>query len=90
MKIKLNPAKVQELPYADLVHHTTKHIFSDLTDDALTDVLRTSKTKEQRCAVIKEVVQRIKHISLFDTQLSTVYSLLNKSIAELPTGEGKT
>ena len=90
MRIKPSPATIGSLPYADLVSCAIKHNFADWTDKALIAALKENNATELRLAIIKELIWRIKGLSLFDTQLSTAYSLLNSRIAELPTGEGKT
>jgi len=78
------------LPYADFIGNTKKYQLTDLSDNDLTAALRESSATAQRIAIIKEWIRRITGLSLFDTQLSAAYSLINKRIAELPTGEGKT
>ena len=60
------------------------------SDKALITLLKNSEVTETRYAVLREVIRRQKNITPFDSQFSTAYSLQQRRIAELPTGEGKT
>ena len=90
MKTKRLPAAGAFLPYADLIDRAKTHDFSGCAGADLASALRESNAADRRFAVLKELVRRVTGLSLFDTQLSTAYSLLQGKIAELPTGEGKT
>lgn len=90
MNIKMLLQKRPYLPYADFVNEVNSFEFSSLVDGKLHEILRGSENTSERCAIIKEIIKRQTGLNLFDTQISTSRSLLNKRIAELPTGEGKT
>ena len=47
-------------------------------------------SNQDRIEAIKKIIYEQKGMMLFNAQLSTAQSLLNKKIVELPTGEGKT
>jgi len=74
----------------DFINLTKKHQVADLNNGALAGSLKEGNETELRIAAVKEIIKRLKGLSLFDTQLSAAYSLLQGKIAELPTGEGKT
>jgi len=74
----------------DFINLTKKHQFAELNNEALVASLKDNNEAELRFAALKEMIKRLTHLSLFDTQLSAAYSLLQGKIAELPTGEGKT
>ena len=78
------------LPYMEFINVTKQHQCADWNLEALVDALRAHNNVAQRFAVLKEIIKRLKGLSLFDTQLSAAYALLQGHIAELPTGEGKT
>ena len=90
MKSKQLPATGALIPCADLIHQTKIHRLTDSTNEELITTLKEKKTYDHRSAILKELIRRVTGLSLFDTQLSTAYSLLHGRIAELPTGEGKT
>jgi len=60
------------------------------THEAMAAVLKSQNQTDLRFATIKELILKLKGLSLFETQLRTANSLLQGKIAELPTGEGKT
>ena len=78
------------LPYADFINRTKKYQVANLNNEDLVGSLREGSEIEQMFATLKEIIKRLNNLSLFDTQLSAAYSLLQGKIAELPTGEGKT
>ena len=90
MRKKSLLSSVALLPYADLISNIKRYQFTDLTTEALVAILQESNETEPRFAALKELIWRLKGLSLFDTQLSAAYSLQRGNIAELPTGEGKT
>lgn len=89
MKTKTTPSAVVSLPYADSISSVNNFNFSDVPNEKLLGTIKENSI-EQRYAIIKELIKRVTGLSLFDTQLSTAYSLQHARIAELPTGEGKT
>lgn len=86
------------LPYANFADQVNRLCYQDSSDEILKKDVRalngSSLLNESdlvtACALLKEIIYRLTGLSLFDTQLSTAYSLYNGNIAELPTGEGKT
>jgi len=81
---------MNKIPYATLINNTKTYNFSELTNKALATTLKKQNEIEPKFAAIKELILRLTGLTLFDTQLSAAYSLLQSKIAELPTGEGKT
>ncbi|MCL2285743.1 MAG: accessory Sec system translocase SecA2 [Firmicutes bacterium] len=61
-----------------------------MTNNTIYTQLKENTATETRHAIIKNVIQELTGLSLFDTQLRTARSLQHGKIAELPTGEGKT
>ena len=85
-----------KLPYADFINQVKRTKVEDISDLELVTLLKRKlqeqeqKEQERKFSIIKELIRRIKGLTLYDTQLSGAYSLLCGNIAELAAGEGKS
>lgn len=90
MKHKKPLFKRPVLPYANFISRMRTYQYTGLSLPQLQNTFLHSHVLEEQFAVLAAIIQRLKGLSLFDTQLAAAYSMYTKHIAELPTGEGKT
>lgn len=90
--------KSPSIPYEKQVRAACALDYASLSDTELkARIVRSIPSDNQDIdgivplfALLKEVILRLTGLCLFDTQLSTAFSLYQGRIAQLPTGEGKT
>lgn len=89
MKKRTATYAAASLPHAGFVRRVNGIQITDVSQEDLPALLKNASL-EQRYALLKAVIRQVTGLTLFDTQLSTAYSLQLGRVAELPTGEGKT
>jgi preprotein translocase subunit SecA len=61
-----------------------------LGDEALRERFRTSLDRAESMAIVVVVAERVLGLSMFDVQLQGALALVDRRVAEMQTGEGKT
>ena len=80
-----------------LVNQSKKYNFTELSDEELKETFLSEprgkvkgSSMARRMALVKELIKRTTELSLFDVQLLGALKLLQGTIVEMKTGEGKT